>query len=232
MLRSEPGNGELKHREMLLLEATSIDRDVVQGPSMGIARGIPMQEGLHCKRVPTARGTPQCIARRMWHMPAGYALCFLQRAPALPSLPVVATCCFPGADLCQALRCRGGVPLPRRGRQPLFLVLRATARLCQVCPISCSTLTACLAKIAITPPGAFFLLLLFFFPQQDELEFGYVQAPHKTFPVVFDSPRNRGLKDFAFKKILVCYCIAHPLFFPPNPPPGWSLSPLPSSPGP
>ncbi|NXY38371.1 PADI1 deiminase, partial [Pomatorhinus ruficollis] len=39
------------------------------------------------------------------------------------------------------------------------------------------------------------------FPQ-DELEFGYVEAPHKTFPVVFDSPRNRGLKDFAFKKIL------------------------------
>ncbi|XP_016158855.1 PREDICTED: protein-arginine deiminase type-1-like [Ficedula albicollis] len=37
---------------------------------------------------------------------------------------------------------------------------------------------------------------------QDELEFGYVEAPHKTFPVVFDSPRNRGLKDFAFKKIL------------------------------
>lgn len=133
-----------------------------------------------------------------------------------------------------ARRCgAGGVPLPRRGRQLLSLVLRATARLCQVCPISCSTLTACLAKIAITTPGAFFLLLLlFFFPQQDELEFGYVQAPHKTFPVVFDSPRNRGLKDFAFKKILVRYCIAHPPFFPPNPPPGWSLSPLPSSPGP
>ncbi|NWV61660.1 PADI4 deiminase, partial [Malurus elegans] len=37
---------------------------------------------------------------------------------------------------------------------------------------------------------------------QDEMEFGYVQAPHKTFPVVLDSPRNRGLKDFAFKKIL------------------------------
>ncbi|NXK41372.1 PADI1 deiminase, partial [Piprites chloris] len=37
---------------------------------------------------------------------------------------------------------------------------------------------------------------------QDELEFGYVEAPHKAFPVVFDSPRNRGLKDFAFKKIL------------------------------
>ncbi|NXG17811.1 PADI1 deiminase, partial [Grallaria varia] len=37
---------------------------------------------------------------------------------------------------------------------------------------------------------------------QDELEFGYVEAPHKSFPVVFDSPRNRGLKDFALKKIL------------------------------
>ncbi|NXL85254.1 PADI1 deiminase, partial [Alectura lathami] len=37
---------------------------------------------------------------------------------------------------------------------------------------------------------------------QDELEFGYVEAPHKSFPVVFDSPRNRGLRDFAFKKIL------------------------------
>uniref|UniRef100_A0A8C4TWB9 Protein-arginine deiminase n=1 Tax=Falco tinnunculus TaxID=100819 RepID=A0A8C4TWB9_FALTI len=46
---------------------------------------------------------------------------------------------------------------------------------------------------------------------QDELEFGYVEAPHKTFPVVFDSPRNRGLKDFAFKKILVRGCIASPL---------------------
>ncbi|XP_050178210.1 protein-arginine deiminase type-1-like [Myiozetetes cayanensis] len=37
---------------------------------------------------------------------------------------------------------------------------------------------------------------------QDEVEFGYVQAPHKTFPVVFDSPRDRGLKDFPIKKIL------------------------------
>lgn len=46
------------------------------------------------------------------------------------------------------------------------------------------------------------------FPQQDELEFGYVEAPHKSFPVVFDSPRNRGLKDFAFKKILVRWGIA------------------------
>ncbi|NXA30581.1 PADI1 deiminase, partial [Ibidorhyncha struthersii] len=38
---------------------------------------------------------------------------------------------------------------------------------------------------------------------QDEVEFGYVQAPHKTFPVVFDSPRDRGLKDFPVKRILV-----------------------------
>ncbi|XP_042334511.1 protein-arginine deiminase type-3-like [Sceloporus undulatus] len=37
---------------------------------------------------------------------------------------------------------------------------------------------------------------------QDEMEFGYVEAPHKTFPVVFDSPRNRGLVEFPFKKIL------------------------------
>ncbi|XP_064353199.1 protein-arginine deiminase type-1-like [Dromaius novaehollandiae] len=37
---------------------------------------------------------------------------------------------------------------------------------------------------------------------QDEIEFGYVQAPHKTFPVVFDSPRDRGLKDFPAKSIL------------------------------
>ncbi|XP_041876443.1 protein-arginine deiminase type-1-like isoform X2 [Corvus kubaryi] len=37
---------------------------------------------------------------------------------------------------------------------------------------------------------------------QDELEFGYVQAPHKTFPVVFDSPRDRGLKDFPVRSIL------------------------------
>lgn len=30
-----------------------------------------------------------------------------------------------------------------------------------------------------------------------------MQAPHKTFPVVFDSPRDRGLKDFPVKTILV-----------------------------
>ncbi|NXJ06153.1 PADI3 deiminase, partial [Odontophorus gujanensis] len=40
------------------------------------------------------------------------------------------------------------------------------------------------------------------FPLQDEVEFGYVQAPHKTFPVVFDSPRDRGLKDFPVRSIL------------------------------
>ncbi|NXP63332.1 PADI1 deiminase, partial [Chloropsis cyanopogon] len=37
---------------------------------------------------------------------------------------------------------------------------------------------------------------------QDELEFGYIQAPHKTFPVVFDSPRDLGLKDFPVRSIL------------------------------
>lgn len=35
---------------------------------------------------------------------------------------------------------------------------------------------------------------------QDEMEFGYIEAPHKSFPVVFDSPRNRGLKDFPYKR--------------------------------
>ncbi|XP_006104009.1 protein-arginine deiminase type-1 [Myotis lucifugus] len=37
---------------------------------------------------------------------------------------------------------------------------------------------------------------------QDEMEFGYVEAPHKSFPVVFDSPRDRGLKEFSYNKIL------------------------------
>ncbi|XP_063091674.1 protein-arginine deiminase type-4 isoform X1 [Cavia porcellus] len=37
---------------------------------------------------------------------------------------------------------------------------------------------------------------------QDEMEIGYVQAPHRTMPVVFDSPRNRGLKDFPSKCVL------------------------------
>ncbi|NWY71910.1 PADI3 deiminase, partial [Erithacus rubecula] len=37
---------------------------------------------------------------------------------------------------------------------------------------------------------------------QDEIEFGYIQAPYKTFPVVFDSPRDLGLKDFPIRSIL------------------------------
>lgn len=37
---------------------------------------------------------------------------------------------------------------------------------------------------------------------QDEMEFGYTEAPHKRFPVVLDSPRDRGLKDFPQKKVL------------------------------
>ena len=38
---------------------------------------------------------------------------------------------------------------------------------------------------------------------QDEMELGYIQAPHKTFPVVFDSPRNGELQNFPYKRILV-----------------------------
>ncbi|XP_037684307.1 protein-arginine deiminase type-4 isoform X2 [Choloepus didactylus] len=37
---------------------------------------------------------------------------------------------------------------------------------------------------------------------QDEMEIGYTQAPHKTLPVVFDSPRNRGLKEFPIQRVL------------------------------
>ncbi|ELK27940.1 PREDICTED: protein-arginine deiminase type-4 isoform X2 [Myotis davidii] len=37
---------------------------------------------------------------------------------------------------------------------------------------------------------------------QDEIEIGYTQAPHKALPVVFDSPRNRGLKEFPIKCLL------------------------------
>ncbi|XP_078498933.1 protein-arginine deiminase type-3-like [Lissotriton helveticus] len=37
---------------------------------------------------------------------------------------------------------------------------------------------------------------------QDEMEFGYVEAPQKSFPVVFDSPRNGPLQYFPFKNIL------------------------------
>ncbi|XP_018430274.1 PREDICTED: protein-arginine deiminase type-2-like [Nanorana parkeri] len=37
---------------------------------------------------------------------------------------------------------------------------------------------------------------------QDEMEFGYIQAPHQSFPVVLDSPRDRGLKDFPIRQLL------------------------------
>ncbi|KAJ6656820.1 hypothetical protein lerEdw1_003151 [Lerista edwardsae] len=50
---------------------------------------------------------------------------------------------------------------------------------------------------------------------QDEIEFGYIQAPHKGFPVVLDSPRNGGLQDFAVKEILgpdFGYVTREPLF--------------------
>ena len=38
---------------------------------------------------------------------------------------------------------------------------------------------------------------------QDELEFGYIDSPHHGFPVVLDSPRDRGLKDFPYDELLV-----------------------------
>lgn len=41
--------------------------------------------------------------------------------------------------------------------------------------------------------------------RQDEMELGYVQAPHKTLPVVFDSPRNGELQGFPYKRILVSW---------------------------
>uniref|UniRef100_A0A8C8RWX1 Protein-arginine deiminase n=1 Tax=Pelusios castaneus TaxID=367368 RepID=A0A8C8RWX1_9SAUR len=50
---------------------------------------------------------------------------------------------------------------------------------------------------------------------QDEIEFGYIHAPHKRFPVVLDSPRNAGLKDFPIKEILgpdFGYVTREPLF--------------------
>ncbi|KAM5160432.1 protein-arginine deiminase type-4-like [Callospermophilus lateralis] len=37
---------------------------------------------------------------------------------------------------------------------------------------------------------------------QDEMEIGYTQAPHQTLPVVFDSPRDRGLKDFPIQRVM------------------------------
>ncbi|XP_043387851.1 protein-arginine deiminase type-2 isoform X2 [Chelonia mydas] len=50
---------------------------------------------------------------------------------------------------------------------------------------------------------------------QDEIEFGYIHAPHKCFPVVLDSPRDGGLKDFPIKEILgpdFGYVTREPLF--------------------
>nr|XP_060614758.1 protein-arginine deiminase type-2 [Anolis sagrei ordinatus] len=50
---------------------------------------------------------------------------------------------------------------------------------------------------------------------QDEIEFGYIQAPHKGFPVVLDSPRDGGLQDYAVKEILgpdFGYVTREPLF--------------------
>lgn len=38
---------------------------------------------------------------------------------------------------------------------------------------------------------------------QDEIEFGYIEAPHKGFPVVLDSPRDGNLKEFPVKQLLV-----------------------------
>ncbi|XP_029947285.1 protein-arginine deiminase type-2 [Salarias fasciatus] len=37
---------------------------------------------------------------------------------------------------------------------------------------------------------------------QDEVEFGYIDSPHQRFPVVLDSPRDRGLVDFPYEKLL------------------------------
>ncbi|MCC5612912.1 protein-arginine deiminase domain-containing protein, partial [Nostoc sp. CHAB 5834] len=37
---------------------------------------------------------------------------------------------------------------------------------------------------------------------QDEIEIGYTQAPGHLMYVVFDSPRDRGLVDFAKTKLL------------------------------
>ncbi|KAG8007584.1 Protein-arginine deiminase type-4 [Nibea albiflora] len=37
---------------------------------------------------------------------------------------------------------------------------------------------------------------------KDEMEFGYIDSPHKQFPVVLDSPRDRGLVDFPLHELL------------------------------
>uniref|UniRef100_A0A8D2NYH2 protein-arginine deiminase n=1 Tax=Zosterops lateralis melanops TaxID=1220523 RepID=A0A8D2NYH2_ZOSLA len=37
---------------------------------------------------------------------------------------------------------------------------------------------------------------------QNEIEFGYTHAPHKSFPVVLDSPRERGMEQLPVKELL------------------------------
>ncbi|XP_070693625.1 protein-arginine deiminase type-2 [Pempheris klunzingeri] len=37
---------------------------------------------------------------------------------------------------------------------------------------------------------------------QDELEFGYIDSPHQSFPVVLDSPRDGDLMDFPYNELL------------------------------
>uniref|UniRef100_A0A8C6SD26 Peptidyl arginine deiminase, type II n=1 Tax=Neogobius melanostomus TaxID=47308 RepID=A0A8C6SD26_9GOBI len=37
---------------------------------------------------------------------------------------------------------------------------------------------------------------------QDEMEFGYIQAPHQSCPVVFDSPRDRDLDNFPYNELM------------------------------
>ncbi|XP_017588178.1 PREDICTED: protein-arginine deiminase type-2 [Corvus brachyrhynchos] len=37
---------------------------------------------------------------------------------------------------------------------------------------------------------------------QDEIELGYTHAPHKSFPVVLDSPRERGMEQLPIKELL------------------------------
>ncbi|NP_001305948.1 protein-arginine deiminase type-2 [Gallus gallus] len=50
---------------------------------------------------------------------------------------------------------------------------------------------------------------------QDEIEFGYTQAPHKSFAVVLDSPQDTGLEQFPIKELLgpdFGYVCREPLF--------------------
>lgn len=58
-----------------------------------------------------------------------------------------------------------------------------------------------LASVHRRPSGL--IWWLFFMSPQDEIEFGYIEAPHKGFPVVLDSPRDGNLKDFPVKQLLV-----------------------------